>query len=99
MDTWITGYTQPFLDSSQGIYNTAGRIVDGITTLSFTRKRISNDPKDLSFTDDHCLFMMFPVKGGIFNSVNKKIRKHEVTPVITPERICIKSCGSGTNSN
>ncbi|XP_063905310.1 uncharacterized protein LOC135124283 isoform X2 [Zophobas morio] len=94
MDTWITGYTQPFLDSSQGIYNTAGRIVDGITTLSFTRKRISNDPKDLSFTDDHCLFMMFPVKGGIFNSVNKKIRKHEVTPVITPERICIKSCGS-----
>lgn len=95
MDTWITGYTSPLLDSSQEIYNAAGRIVDGITTLSFMRKRISNDPKDLSFTDDKCLFMMFPVKGGIFNGVNKKIRKHELTPSISPERICIKSCVSG----
>jgi hypothetical protein len=94
MDTWINGYVLPLLDSSQGIYNANGHIVDGITTLSFTRKRISNDPKDLSFTDEHCLFMMFPVKGGTFNSVNKKIRKHEVVPLVSPERICIKSCGN-----
>lgn len=38
---------------------------------------------------------MFPVKGGAFNSVNKKIRKHEVIPSISIERICIKSCGDG----
>lgn len=24
MDTWITGYTQPFLDASQNIFNTSG---------------------------------------------------------------------------
>lgn len=45
MDTWITGYTQPLLDASQDIYNTNGRLQDGVTTLSFTRKRISNDEK------------------------------------------------------
>lgn len=95
MDTWISGYTQPFLDTSQNIFNTSGRIADGITTLSFLRKRITNDPKDLSFTNDHCLFMMFPVKGGAFNSVNKKIRKHEEVPTISSERICIRSCGNG----
>lgn len=69
--------------------------MDGVTTLSFSRKRDTNDPKDLAFTDDHCLYMMFPVKGGAFNSVNKKIKKHEVLPVVSTERVCIKSCGNG----
>lgn len=95
MDTWISGYTQPLLDSSQDIFNMTGKIVDEVTTLSFSRKRITKDPKDLSFTNDHCLFIMFPVRGGAFNSVNKKIRKHEVVPSISTERICIKSCGNG----
>lgn len=38
---------------------------------------------------------MFMVKGGAFNSVNKKIRKHEVIPSISADKICIKSCGEG----
>lgn len=93
MDTWIKGYLQPELDH-QDIYNTSGKIVDGVTVLSFTRKRISNDKeKDLSFTDDKCLFMVYPVKGGKFHSVNKKILQHAITPVVSTERICIKSCG------
>jgi hypothetical protein len=45
MDTWIGGYTSPLLDTSQDIYNTSGRIQDGVTTLSFTRKRLSSDLK------------------------------------------------------
>jgi hypothetical protein len=36
--------------------------------------------------------MIFPVKGGRFNGVNKKIRKHEETPSVSSERIFIKSC-------
>lgn len=38
---------------------------------------------------------MFPVKGGPFNAVNKKIRKHGSIPIVTPQRVCIKSCGDG----
>lgn len=95
MDTWISGYTQPLLDASQNIFNMSGRIVDGVTTLFFSRKRNTHDPKDLAFTNDHCLYMMFPVRGGAFNSVNKKIRKHEVVPVVSTNRICIRSCGGG----
>lgn len=94
MDTWIYSYLQPELDR-QDIYNTSGKIIDGVTVLSFTRKRISDDPKDLSFTDDKCLFMMFAVKGGKFHSVNKKIFKHENPPVVSTDRICIRSCGNG----
>lgn len=93
MDTWISGYNAPLLDPSQDIYNTGGSKVDGVTTLKFSRKRITKDNRDLSFTDDRCLYMMYPVKGGIFNAVSKKIRKHDAVPVVSSERICIKSCG------
>lgn len=45
MDTWILGYNLPQLDSEQDIYNMTGRKEDGVTTLSFVRKRSTNDPK------------------------------------------------------
>lgn len=93
MDMWITGYTQPKLDEQQNIYNVSGRVQNGVTYLEFTRKRESSDKADLSFTDDHCLYLMFPVMGGRFNAVNKKMSKHEAVPVVTDSRICIKSCG------
>lgn len=92
-DSWITGYTAPKLDKVQNIYNISGRIENGVTFLEFTRKRESTDEYDLSFTEDHCLYLMFAVQGGRFNAVNKKMSKHEQTPVITDSRICIKSCG------
>lgn len=93
MDTWINGYMSPKLDDQQNVYNISGRLENGVTILEFTRKRATDDTKDLSFTNDHCLYMMFPVTGGRFNAVNKKMNKHEQTPVITDQRVCIKSCG------
>uniref|UniRef100_A0A1B0CTC1 Putative drebrin n=1 Tax=Lutzomyia longipalpis TaxID=7200 RepID=A0A1B0CTC1_LUTLO len=96
MDMWIVGKQSPILDSPphrQDIYNTSGRIQNGVTILEFTRKRISDDTHDLSFTDTHCLYLMFPIVGGSFNAVNKKIRRHEQTPIVTDTRVCIKSCG------
>lgn len=36
---------------------------------------------------------MFPISGGRFNAVNKKMSKHEQTPIVTESRVCIKSCG------
>ena len=93
MDTWITGYSAPLLDESQDVSAVSGSSNNGVTILDFTRKRFNSDKQDLSFTDEHCLYMMFPVKGGAFNAVNKKTRKHENVPIFTETRICIKSCG------
>lgn len=45
MDTWINGYTAPLLDASQDLSNTTGSTVDGVTTLSFMRKRTTGDTK------------------------------------------------------
>ncbi|XP_015589186.1 uncharacterized protein LOC107264912 isoform X5 [Cephus cinctus] len=99
MDIWLSGYSPPLLDASQDIYNASGYIKDGITTLQFSRKRITKDNRDLSFTDDHCLYMMFPIKGGVFYEVNKKIRKHETVPIVSTDRICIRSCGPEDEEN
>ncbi len=122
MDTWINGYSSPLLDNSQDIYNASGRINDGVTTLTFSRKRTSSDTKvgtylylfapedsknlsnldifsqDFSFTDDKCLYLIYPVKGGEFHAVNKKIRKHESIPVVSSQRVCIRNCPAGMNS-
>ncbi|XP_076338554.1 uncharacterized protein LOC143240269 isoform X1 [Tachypleus tridentatus] len=93
MDTWLADYKQPSLDSSQSISNMSGWREDGITTLKFVRKRHTGDlERDLHFTDTECLYMFFPVHGGVFNAVNKKIRQHESTPKISENKICIKSC-------
>ncbi len=38
------------------------------------------------------MYLIFPVKGGRFNAVNKKLRKHEETPTPSSERIFIRPC-------
>lgn len=81
------------LDDQQNVYNVTGSIQNGATILEFTRKRETKDEKDLSFTEDHCLYLIFPISGGRFNAVNKKMSKHEQTPIVTESRVCIKSCG------
>lgn len=52
----------------------------------------------MMFTDDKCLYLTFIVKGGGYNPVNKKIKKHEVSPMFSNDRVCIRSCGAGKNS-
>lgn len=45
MDTWINGYTAPLLDASQDLSNITGNTAEGLTTLSFMRKRSTGDTK------------------------------------------------------
>ncbi|KAK4296451.1 hypothetical protein Pmani_031050 [Petrolisthes manimaculis] len=92
-DAWARSYSAPVVDPNQGITNFTGFSEDGLVTLEFARRRQSGDTEyDLSFTDEQCLYMVFPIKGGSVKYVAKRIRKHEVTPIISTERICIRSC-------
>ena len=50
-------------------------------------------PQDLSFTEDECLYMLFPIKGGTYLKRSKRFSKHVQTPIVSSEKICIKSCG------
>ena len=49
--------------------------------------------QDLSFTEDECLYMLFPVKGGTYLKRSQRFSKHVQTPIVSSEKICIKSCG------
>merc|ERR1712083_659222 len=61
-------------------------------TLRFTRQRNTSDKQDVAFTDTEGMYMIFPVKGGRYNGVNKKIRKHEEVPIASTEKVFIKPC-------
>lgn len=39
---------------------------------------------------------MFPVKGGEFNPVSKKIKKHMSVPIVSTQRVCIRHCPKGS---
>jgi len=64
-----------------------GKYRDGIVHWSFVRKVMSSDPNDVSL--DECRYFLFPVSGGTYNAVSKKIKKHEDTPLSSAEKICI----------
>jgi len=65
-----------------------GRYRDGLVQISFIRKVVTNDASyDVPL--DECKFFLFPVEGGTYNAVNKKIRKHEKVPIVSAERVCI----------
>lgn len=51
--------------------------------------------QDAQFGDDSCLYFLYPIKGGTFHSVSKKIGKHLQSPVPSSDRVCIRSCGFG----
>ncbi|OQR69301.1 hypothetical protein BIW11_04395, partial [Tropilaelaps mercedesae] len=93
---FMAGYSQPTIDSTGDIYNTTGSYRNGLVTLEFTRKRNTGDRgQDLSLGE--CVYMMYPVKGGTYSSVVKRIGKHETTPIVSSEQICIKPCLAGTS--
>ncbi|KAH9529334.1 hypothetical protein DERF_003224 [Dermatophagoides farinae] len=92
MDSFLKAYEAPPLDYQQNLYNMSAWRENGLTTLRFSRPRQTGDARDYQFSDTDCPYFMFPVMGGVFNAVNKRIRKHESTPIISDERICVHSC-------
>lgn len=53
-DAWVRGYSVPIVDPSQGIKNETGKIEDGITTISFLKKRTTKDSEYVGFVAVSC---------------------------------------------
>lgn len=45
LDTWVNGYAMPRLDPRQDLTQISGQQADGVTMLSFVRKRDTGDQK------------------------------------------------------
>lgn len=104
MDTWLKDHVAPELDKHQDADSSSARRENGTITVRFSRKRLTGDSFDFQFTDDSCAYFFFPIQGGHFNAINKKLSMHEKLPIVSKRRICIKRCStlntpSSTSSN
>ena len=64
-----------------------------ISFFNTSRKRDTGDSsQDVAFTDDRGVYMIFPVRGGSYNSANRKLKQHERTPSASSQRVFIRPC-------
>ena len=84
----ILARSQPPIDASQDIINAMATHENGITTVTFTRPLTSNDPDDLSLTN--CRFFFYGW-GGSADTTSRTIGRHESTPIISSDMVCLPS--------
>ncbi|XP_014666866.1 PREDICTED: uncharacterized protein LOC106808604 isoform X2 [Priapulus caudatus] len=86
------------IDPRQNIYNISASPSGNITTFTFARKRITEDPNfDLLFSDEG-FYMFFPYSGGSVNETSGELSRHFLIPAISFDRICIGPCAVRRNA-
>lgn len=75
-----------------GVYNIHTSLIDGITTIRFSRDPKTWDTNDFWFTDENCAYFLFPVYGGVFDVMSDYIGEHTDVPFISSHKICITKC-------
>lgn len=91
-DRWIASYSAPNVDNVDNIYNKEGFRVNNVTTIRFSRKANTGDALDLAFTNDQCLYLLFPFLPGYVQKSSGVIGYHEATPFVSPQPFCISQC-------
>jgi len=87
----------PTIDQQQDVYNYTGSLVDAqndrtkrVLTFTFTRRLDTGDAtKDISLTQ--CRYFFFVTGGGTVSGP-RNFYKHDVTPDISSEKICLTKC-------
>lgn len=92
VEAFAADYMAPVRDFRNEI-----RVIDGGRTgnrafFHFARKLTTRNPNNFDFGNGRCPFFKFPVLGGSFDPNTLMIDKHQRTPIVSPTRICLKSC-------
>lgn len=96
MDAYLDGYTAPLPDAKQSIQNISASANNGLISFHFSRAVDTNDPThDIPFSE--CVHLVYPAGGGSVDIQRRNIRKHQQTPLISDEKICLTSCASANN--
>ncbi|TMS34383.1 hypothetical protein L596_001992 [Steinernema carpocapsae] len=93
-DMYSNTHGIPKEDYEQNVYTptVVGTHVNGVLRAQFTRKRDTGDKKaDHRFSDANCYKFLFPVSGGRLDSEGK-MQKHISTPLVSENKVCIRSC-------
>ena len=62
-----------------------------LLSLTFRRKRVTNDTTDFQITDLNCPYLLFAYGGGYNTDSDEPITKHDMM-FSTENRICFKAC-------
>ncbi len=85
--------TRPPIDPSQDITAASAELMDGTTTIRFTRPRASTDTNDISL--DQCRFFLWAWGGSVTNGDPTTIGQH-TSRGIFPNMVCIPdNCVNG----
>lgn len=96
MDSYLDSYATPLPDAKQSIQNISAAANNGLISFLFSRAVETGDTThDIAFTE--CLYLIYPVGGGAVDIQRRNIRKHQQTPLISDEQICLTSCASANN--
>lgn len=88
---YAQGYQPPQLDDQQSLTDANGVYADGALTFSFTRPLNTGDANDADLTQ--CLYFVYPYDGGPTN-FEGALLKHDQTPAVSKEKICLGTCGA-----
>ena len=83
----------PVKDQTTNLDNSSVTFQNGVLTVTFTRQRDTGDSsQDVKFSDSDadCWYFLYPWSGGQVTGGNLGI--HTGTPVISNDKICIRSC-------
>ena len=70
------GRVAPTADTSQDITATSAALVNGVTTVTFRRERVTGDPSDVSL--EQCVYFLYAWDGA-FNVSTEEIMYHGPT--------------------
>jgi len=88
-DRWSESYSRPTVDDVKNIDGVSGSFTNGVLTIQFARARqTGDDGNDIQFSDDDCNYLMFG-KGPVWSN---DIGYHPMTPIVTDNKVCIRSC-------
>ncbi|CAK8683067.1 unnamed protein product [Clavelina lepadiformis] len=89
-DRWATGRSPPPVDEINNINDVTGNYENGVMTITFSRPRNTGDSNDLPFSDGECQHLIYT--SGRLDGAGNNIFKHDSTPAVSSNKICIRSC-------
>ncbi|KAJ8315042.1 hypothetical protein KUTeg_007192 [Tegillarca granosa] len=88
IDGWASGRSVPATDTVQDVQGVRGTIENGITTISFNRRRDTQDQNDIAFSQNECVHLIY-AKGGDYAVETGRFGYHDTTPIVSSGKICI----------
>ena len=89
----------PVEDETQNVRDVTGGVVNGVTTVTFTRDLDTQDAdQDFIFTDNDCAHFLYSWGGNVGNN-GATFTQHNGLRTFSQVKFCFPGCGAGKIAN